>query len=460
MATSLSAGSDSGPGVTGFGLGCTALAIAATVVVTACTSNAQDGTAPTAPKREALCEAFDDWRTDDIWPPSLTDLAPMGRDRLDTRLDGQAERLRRLAAEVERSGIDLDVRAVSASFDATASAIRERWDEDGSALLAEALDRDTEIEYVAAPDAVSDPSASQMSRTVSPLCDEPPADWTPIVNRQTIESVPPLDIVAVDIQDPTRLVRLDASGRSDEIAIEIDGTFTFSALDRKPDEDASLLINASEERDGVVTDQVFLAPVFAPGVMLSLTPPDESWACGRWSQTGEEIGVSRWRGPSTFVAGVVDFATLQIRELPAITDRRFFDTCPLVTDHGVVIAADHDLLRYVDRDAGPELIATFPDCAVLDPRFNRASGSISFLTRCTNVYEEGFYEVIPGEPPVRLLDGALGAPSWSADGRWIVFGLFDGADSQGIWIASSDGSRVAQVSEDALTWPVFLRDPS
>jgi hypothetical protein len=407
-------------------------------------STAEDATS------DELCPAFDDWRDHDVWPPSLTDLSPMPLAELETYLDGRQQRIERLVAAADAAGLDLavDLPEVRRLHDD----LRKGWGGDGSILVDEALRSEVEIEQLTGR--ASPVISSAVVADVSPLCDDEPDGWAP-VGAGDMSELPVADatVLAVDLDDESLLLALPDG---DEVTSPLDNVIRYQNTDRR-EGDGAVLVNAIVDAgEGEVVDRVLVGE--SVGDLRVVTPETELWTCARWSAVdGEDdvIGFARWRGPSEWVAATVDLASGDIVELDVPAARVSTRVCPLVKDSDAVIAVDQRLERYPAAGVEPELVAELPGCALLDPIVQPGTDAVSFLARCTNVYDEGYYRVAPGADPERIVDGVLGSASWSDDGSTLVVAAFDDAEFVGIRTVSVDDGEVALVSDSRSLWPIF-----
>jgi hypothetical protein len=403
---------------------------------------------------DELCPAFDDWRERDVWPPSLTDLSPMPVAALETYLDGRQERIERLVAAAEAS--DLELAADLSEVRRLHDDLRKGWGGDGSILLDEALENEVEIELLTGR--ATPVISSAVVASVSPLCDDEPEGWEPVGAGEASE-LPDAEttVMAVDLDDESLLLLLPDG---DEVATPLDDVIRFQNTDRRP-LDGAVLVNALVDAgEGEVVDRVLTGDSAADlGVA---TPETELWTCARWAADdvpGDTIGFARWREPSVWVAATAELTSGEVTELDVPAARVSTRVCPLVTDDGTVIAVDHRLERYPAAGGGPDLVAEVPGCALLDPIVQPGTEAITFLARCTNVYDEGYYRVAPGADPERIVDGVMGSASWSDDGSTLVVAAFDGAEFAGIRTVTigdgNDDGNVALVSDSRSLWPIF-----
>ena len=344
-----------------------------------------DGVTATA---DELCPAFDDWRESDVWPPSLTDLSPMPSADLEVYLDARQERIERLVAAADTAGLELaaDLSEVRRMNDD----LRKGWGGDGSILLDEALQNEVEIEQLTGR--ATPVIASAIVADVSPMCDDEPSDWDP-VGADEASALPAADVtvLAVDVDDESLLLLLPDG---DEVASPLDDVIRYQNTDRRPS-DGAVLVNAIVDAgDGAVVDRVLVGE--SVDDLRVATPETELWTCARWAVGGrsaDTIGFARWREPSVWVAATADLMTGDIVELEVPVSRVSTRVCPLVTDEGAIVAVDDRLVQYPADGGEPDIVAELPGCAVLDPITQPGSDAVSFLARCTNVYDEGYYRV-------------------------------------------------------------------
>jgi hypothetical protein len=242
----------------------------------------------------------------------------------------------------------------------------------------------------------------------------------------------------------------------DEVSTPLDNVIRFQNTDRRPT-DGAVLVNAIVDAgEGEVVDRVVTGETVDE--LRVATPDTELWTCARWvvgHDSGDAIGFARWREPSVWVAATADLTTGEIVELDVPASRVSTRVCPLVTGEGTLVAVDHRLERYSAEGGQPILVAELPGCAVLDPIVQPGTDAISFLARCTNVYDEGYYRVVPGRDPEQIVDGVMGSASWSDDGTTLVVAAFDESEFAGIRTVSVDDGDIALVSDSRTLWPIL-----